>query len=133
MSVERRITFIQLRKTSLEDLNSKIQWLGNSLGLFNERDKDKSCYRVFVELLKFPEMAVSSDELAYRLGLSRSAVVHHLNNLIKTGLVVSEKKRYRLRTSNLSALIEEIQLDAERIISDIKRIAREIDEDMIRK
>lgn len=128
--MEKRITIIQLRKSNLEDLNSKIQWLGNSLGLFNERDKDRSCYRLFVELLKFPDREVSSDELAYRLGLSRSAVVHHLNKLIKAGLVVSEKKRYRLRAGTLSELLNEIQFDFERMLSDLRKVAKEIDENI---
>ena len=47
-----KITIIKLRKSSEKNLNSDLQWFSNSLGLFNERDKEKSCFRVFIALIK---------------------------------------------------------------------------------
>jgi len=47
-----RITIINIRKRSLDNINMKLQWLGSSLGLFNLRDKDKSCFRIFIEVIK---------------------------------------------------------------------------------
>ena len=46
--MERRITLIRIRKPSRSDINEKLQWLGTSLGLFNLRDKDKSCFNVTI-------------------------------------------------------------------------------------
>ncbi|PIN73795.1 hypothetical protein COV21_00005 [Candidatus Woesearchaeota archaeon CG10_big_fil_rev_8_21_14_0_10_45_5] len=127
MFVERKIIIIKMRKPVSGDLNSELQWFGSSLGLFGERDKDKSCYRLFVELLKFSDKGVSSDELAYRLGLSRSAVVHHLNNMMKSGIIVSEKNRYMLRMARLEELVGELKSDMERMMDELKKTAIDID------
>ena len=124
-----RITIIKHQKPSATDLNQQLQWLGSSLGLFNLRDKDRSCYRIFLELIKSAKekRPLTSDELAARANLSRGTVVHHLNKMIQAGLVVSHKNRYLLRVENLQALVDEVQKDIKRTMSDLKEVAEQID------
>ncbi len=50
--VSQRITIINIRKPAERSINQELQWLGTSLGLFNLRDKNKSCFRIFIDLLK---------------------------------------------------------------------------------
>ena len=123
-----KITIIRMSKPE-RNLNQELQWLGTSLGLFNLRDKDKSCFRIFVELVKATKQkkAISSDELAFTLGLSRGTVVHHLNKLMQAGIVISDGYRYTLRMDNLQLLIEELKRDVERSIEDLRDVARDID------
>ena len=104
----------------------------DSLGLFNLRDKDKSCFRVFIELVKTAKKGIplSSDELAYRLDLSRGTVVHHINKLIESGIVVQANKGYILRVDNLRALIDEVEKDLRRTCDDLRSMAKEIDESL---
>ncbi len=132
--IQQRITIIKIRRPVTQNLNEELQWFGTSLGLFNLRDKDKSCFRIFIELLKATKhnKTITSDELADHLGLSRGTVIHHVNKLMETGLVVHEGKGYMLRVNNLSALIEELEEDIERTCSSLKRIAQEIDDKMKR-
>ena len=127
-----KITVINLRKPSTENLNIKLQWLGSSLGLFGLRDKDRSCFRIFIELLKATKMhkPYSSDELAANLKLTRGTVVHHLNKLMQSGIVVNEKNKYMLRVDNLEQLVEEVEKDMERVFDHIKNIAKDIDEQL---
>jgi len=127
--VHQKITIVKIRKPSSHNVNDDLQFLGTSLGLFNMRDKDKSCFRVFIELLKAAKRKhpISSDELAYRLGLSRGTVVHHINKLRDAGIVVHEGKRYFLRVDRLEALIQEIRKDVARTCDDLENIAKEID------
>ena len=89
----KKITLYRLQSTKAPDVNKQVMWFSGTMGLFTCRDKSKSCYRIFLELLKAAKQgkALSSDEIAYRLHLSRGAVVHHLNNLIDSGMVVSQK------------------------------------------
>lgn len=110
-------------------INEDIKWLCSSLGLFTLRDKDSSCYRIFIELLKGSRAhhALSSDDIANMLGLSRGTVVHHINRLMDSGLVVSEKSRYLLRMDNLEVLVDELEHDLERAFEDIKAAAKRID------
>jgi len=124
-----KITLFRISRTGGKDLNKEIQWFSQSLGLLGERDKEKSCYRVFIELMKCAKVKymISSDELAFRCNLSRGTVVHHLNHLIEKGLISKEGQRYILRVNNLNLLIKELKKDTERIIDDLDEVAKNID------
>ncbi len=130
MFIEQRITIVRVRKPPRPSINDELQWLGSSLGLFSLRDKDRCAFRVFLELLKTSKLGLplSSDELAERVGLSRGTVVHHLNNLMQSGLVVHDGRRYWLRRADLEILIDELKRDLERNIDDLRQAARDVDE-----
>lgn len=130
--IQQKITIVKIRKPASHNINDDLQFLGNSLGLFNLRDKDKSCFRVFIELLKAAKRnhPISSDELAYRLRLTRGTVVHHINKLKEAGIVVHEGKRYFLRVDRLQTLIKELRKDILRTCDDLEDIAKEIDKEL---
>jgi predicted transcriptional regulator len=125
-----RITIVRIRKSTGENVNKELQWLGNSLGLFNVRDKDSSCFRVFITLVKRARRnePLTSDEIAERLNLSRGTVVHHLSRLIDSGIVIRERGGYLLREPNLQDMIKNVQRDMEGMFSQLKEIAKDIDE-----
>ena|SRR3989344_2475653 len=127
-----RVTIIKIRKTEQKDINKDLQWLSMSLGLFGERDKEKSCFRVFIELLKSARKGqpLSSDEIALRTNITRATVIHHLNRLIETGIIIQIENKYFLRTDNLEMLIEEIKKDVIRVLEDMKQMATELDEEL---
>ena len=127
-----RITIMSIRKPVQKNVNQELQWLGSSLGLFNLRDKDKSCFRVFIEMIKNAKLGkpLSSDEIAYSLGLSRGTVVHHLNKLLDSGIVVEAERGYILRVSNLRDLINEVEKDLERTLAELREMAEEIDKSL---
>ena len=121
-----------MNKPGKKNINSDLQWFSNSLGLFSERDKERSCFRIFVELVKGARQGhtFSSDELALRTNLSRGTVVHHLNKLIESGLVLSHNGRYVLRVSNLETLVDEVKRDLVRVFDDLKTMAGELDDEL---
>jgi predicted transcriptional regulator len=125
-----RITIVKVRKPVKKNLNRELLWFGNSLGLFSPRDKEKSCFRIFIELLKATKdnKPMSSDQIAYKLHLSRGTVMHHINKLMEAGIVISQRGKYILRVGNLEAVVEELQKDLNRTCEDLKQIAKEIDE-----
>ncbi|MBR9699889.1 winged helix-turn-helix transcriptional regulator [Candidatus Woesearchaeota archaeon] len=127
--IHQRITIMNIRKPAEKSLNQQLQWLGSSLGLFNLRDKNKSCFRIFIELLKSTKKnkPLSSDELAEHLYLSRGTVIHHMHHLIESGLVVHQGSSYLLRVDSLSDLIEELEKDIQRTLLDLIEAARNID------
>jgi len=130
--IHQRVTIIRFRKPIKKDVNEELQWFGSSLGLFNLRDRNSSCFRIFIELVKSSrkKKPLSSDELAYKTGLSRGTIIHHLNKLIGSGIVVNEKSKYILRVENLKVLVDEIEKDVQRACSDLKEIAKNIDEEL---
>lgn len=127
--IHQRITIVRTTKPSSESINEQLQWFGASLGLFNFRDKDKSCFRIFIELVKASKKRgpISSDELAEKLNLSRGTIIHHIKKLMASGIVVSDRNKYMLRESNLSVLIDEIEKDIIRSCSDLKEVSAEIE------
>ncbi|MFH0701513.1 MAG: hypothetical protein V2A62_03690 [Candidatus Woesearchaeota archaeon] len=127
--MSQRITIIKLRHGKRANINDELQWIASSLGLFNERDKDSSCFRVFITLVKNPKPQ-SSDEIAHKLSLTRGTAVHHLHRLIDSGIVVKEKEGYLLREGNIERLIEQIHHDMENVFQEMKKIAKEIDDSM---
>ena len=128
----RKINLIKIKKLNTNDINTDLQWFSKSLGLFNERDKESSCFRVFVELIKASRKnrLLSSDELAFKSNLSRATVIHHLKRLIELGLIITDNNKYSLRTSNLEELILEIGKDTLRILEDLKSVANELDQEL---
>ena len=127
-----RITIFNIRKPAERNINDELQWLGSSLGLFNLRDKDKSCFRVFIELIKNAKIgkSLSSDEIAYRLSLSRGTVIHHINKLIDSGMVIQADRGYILRVSTLRELIDEVEKDLRRTCDELRDMAQEIDKNL---
>lgn len=127
-----RLTLIRVRHVPEENINRELQWLGNSLGLFNLRDKDSSCFRVFITLVKRAKRQepFSSDEIAEQLHLSRGTVVHHLTRLMDSGIVSREREGYLLREATLRKVIQDMHQEMERLFSEMEEVAEEIDERM---
>jgi predicted transcriptional regulator len=124
-----RITFIKQTKPSTRNINEELQWFGSSLGLFNLRDKDKSCFRIFIVLVKQVniEKHLSSDEIAKNLNLSRGTVIHHLNKLMDSGLVVNEKGKYVLRVDTMQELVGNMRKNSSSFLDELEQVAKEID------
>lgn len=127
-----RVTIIKLRKPTEKDVNIDLQWFSESLGLFGERDKEKSCFRVFLELIKASRKntALTSDEIAFRSHLTRATVIHHLHKLIESGLIMSHQNKYILRVDNLENLVLEIKKDLMRTFEDLQDIAKDLDDEL---
>jgi len=125
----RRITIIRRNFGPERDVNKSLQDISRSLGLFGSRDKEKSCFRIFIVLLKASKkgVALSSDEIAYLSNLSRGTVVHHLNKLLDAGIVVSYKNKYKLIEDNIHMIIKNIKRDVDDYLDDLMILAREID------
>ncbi len=125
----RTINIVRFSDIKAKGVNQKLQWISHSLGLFSLRDKEKSCYRIFVELLKATRQGkvISSDELAYHLNLTRGTVVYHLKRLMDAGLVVHKDSGYVLKKDKLGLLVKSIRKDVCEIMDDVEKVAREID------
>ena len=126
----RKITIIRTRKPMSDNINEELQWLGGTLGLFNQRDKDKSCFRIFITLLRNvkSERGMSSDQIADQLKLTRGTVVHHLNKLMSSGIVVTERNKYILSVENLDSLVSEVEEHIQKTLRDVREIAKTVDD-----
>ncbi len=130
MGMSKKVVIIKVRRPGEGNVNADLQWLGSSLGLFNLRDKDSSCFRIFITLVRKSSgnNPVSSDEIAEKLNLSRGTVVHHLIKLMDCGIVIHEKEGYLLRENSLQQLITDLERDTESLFLELRAVAKEIDE-----
>ncbi len=123
------ITRISIPEEDKPNLNMELQYLCGSLGLFNQRDKDRSKFRIFIELLKCAKRGVglSSDDLAMYLGLTRATVIHHLHNLSRSGLIEHKNNKYFLGVDSLEQLVEKIREDVNNTFDGLTLVAKRCD------
>jgi len=132
MNYVKRIIIVNSEKPKDLNLNQEIQWFSNCLGMFNKRDKDKSRFRIFINLLKEGD-SLSSEQIAQRSNLTRATVIHHLSRLMDSGLIIEKNKKYILRINNLENLTNEIEKDIVSTFKKLREISREIDRDLKRE
>ena len=121
-----------LRIPSTEEYETDIEWICKCFGFLESRDKEKTAARIFKALLESVKQGrgLSSDKLAEDTGLTRGTMVHHLNKMIRSGLVVHREGQYELRSMSMQRTIQEIRRDIERVFEDIIHIAKSIDENL---
>ena len=124
-----KITIYKIKKPSTNDLNQELQWFSQSLGLFSSRDKEKSCFRIFIALVEAKKSSrfLSSDELADKANLTRATAIHHLKNLEQHGLVKQEHNRYTLSSNSFSALIKQLAWESKQLFEDLEEVSEELD------
>lgn len=124
-----RVTIINVEAPENADLNAELQWLGATLGLFGRRDKDSSCFRIFITLVRAAqhEKTLSSDQIAQHCKLSRGTVVHHLNRLRDTGLIQPATQGYRLSATSMEESLNQLENELQDMISLMRAVAKDID------
>ncbi|MEA3248552.1 MAG: winged helix-turn-helix transcriptional regulator [Nanoarchaeota archaeon] len=131
MEYVKEIRILNIKPSLKQPLNEEIQWFSNCLGMFNKRDKEKSCFRIFIHLLKERDY-LSSEQLAERSNLSRATVIHHASRLIDSGLVMKKEEGYFLRFDSLEDLTKEIEKDVCSTFKKLREISKKIDEELRR-
>jgi predicted transcriptional regulator len=124
-----KITIVKEKETPKKNINDLLLVFGQALGLFSSRDKDKSCYRIFIVLVKAlkANIELSSDDLAMQTGLTRGTIIHHLNRLMEAGIVTSHRSKYYINYDSLSDLVEDMRKNINSMIDDLKKTAEQID------
>ncbi|MBN1175598.1 helix-turn-helix transcriptional regulator [Candidatus Woesearchaeota archaeon] len=124
-----RFTIIREGGQPKNNINDLLLLFGERLGLFTLRDKDKSCYRIFITLVRALKRGVklSSDELAIQTGLTRGTVVHHLNRLTSAGIIVAEANKYYIPHNSLEDLVEDMRGQVDIMFDNLLTTAKEID------
>ncbi len=126
------IVIKEIKQPREDDVEKEIEWLCESFGFANKRDRNKTAMRIFEVMLNAAhrDMALSSDDIASKVRIARSTVIHHMDKYQKSGLIVKTDEGYELRMRNVEDTIEEMEQDMLRMISRMRRIAKEIDEEM---
>ena len=127
-----KIVVKRVEKPFSNDPLEELEWICQSLGFFEPIDRDKTAAAVLKELIKSGEAGnpLTSTQIALHVRMSRGAVINHLNNLSRAGLIVRSGRQYSIRSRSIYRTIEEIEEDIDRIFAKMKKAALEIDEEM---
>jgi len=127
----KRIT-ISIEPIPESNTNQEIHWISQALGLFNERDKEKSCHRIFVELIKAKKdnTLLSSQDLADKSNLSRATVLHHLDKLIESNIVMEKNHEFELIDSNLNSIIIRLKKEMNEFLDEMEKVSKKLDEEL---
>ncbi|MFQ6075706.1 MAG: ArsR family transcriptional regulator [Candidatus Bathyarchaeia archaeon] len=125
-----RYVLIDVRRPLRENLEEDIEWFARCFGFLETRDVAKTAAGIFAALLyaAAEDGGLTSDELSEKIGVTRGAIVHHLNKMMGSGLVIFHGGRYKLRERSLRRTVEEIGRDVSRVLENIVEIASDIDE-----
>lgn len=125
----RRYVIKNIKHPIKEDVNRDIEWICNCLGFGGSKDKERTASKVFKLLLDAAKDAngLTSEEIAESVKPTRGAVVHHLNKFMKAGLVIKANSKYELRMGSLKKTVEEINIDIQRVLTNISEIAESVD------
>ena len=123
---------ISIEPLSGSDTNEQLHWISQALGLFNERDKEKSCHRIFIELIKAKKESkpMNSQDLADRAHLSRATVIHHMNKLIESNIVSERNHEFELIDPNLNSIILRLKKEMNDFMEEMEKISKKLDEEL---
>lgn len=126
---EFEITIKKIRFQQSNNFDEQLAWICASLGFFENVDKNKNAAQIFKEIFLSSSQGqvLTSTSIAQRVGMSRGSVINHLNKLKKAGLIEKGGKYYFTRHRSMQGILEEIEDDLTHIFNRMKRVAKEID------
>lgn len=112
--------------------NEELHWISQALGLFNDRDTEKSCHRIFIQLVKAKKdnKLLSSQELADISNLSRSTVLHHLEKLIESNIVMETSHKFILIDPNMNSIILRLKKEMNEFMDEMDKISKKLDKEL---
>ena len=110
---------------------NEIKWICDSLGFTSGRDIEDTSFKIMNQLLEqFKKHdIVATEEIAKSLRIEAPTVNHHIRNLMETGFLFREKRKIALRGGSLSAAIEEMRRDSDKMFEKIMEVAKKIEDE----
>ncbi|MAG45815.1 MAG: hypothetical protein CMH63_03530 [Nanoarchaeota archaeon] len=112
--------------------NDALLFISQNLGLFNERDKEKSCHRLFIQLIdaKKESKPLNSQELSLRSHLSRATVIHHMIKLVNLGIAKETNHKFELSEKNINLTLAKVKKQIDHIYKEMDNFAKLLDKDL---
>jgi predicted transcriptional regulator len=127
-----RFLILDLRRPPTKKLDEDINWIARCFGFLETRDNAQTAARIFKALLNSSKggNGLTSDGLAEKVGVTRGAIIHHLNKMISSGLIIIQSGQYKLRGRSLRRTVVEVRHDLLRVLEKIEEIAGCIDDEL---
>lgn len=110
-----------------DDLDAGLDFIYQCLGLGDERDQvGKLVFRALVKASRKGK-GISSRDIMQLGAVTQAAIIYHLNQFQRSGLVIKEGRNYYLRGHTLEHTLEEMEGDMLRRFKRLKEIGKKID------
>jgi predicted transcriptional regulator len=105
-----------------------IRWFCEAFGLSTEKgdELEEEILKDFI-YAAFRDSGLSSSEIKLDRPTPRSTVVYHLNRFVDMGIVVKRGRKYYLRATDMSRVVEELEYDMNREMMKMLDMAKELD------
>ncbi len=129
-----KIVIRSLNRPSTNDTDMVIGWFCEAFGLSNSPNDEFE-----VQLLKKFILAakngqgLSSKDIKLAEPVARSTIIYHLNRFIESGIIVKKGRKYYLRASEMTDLVEEMEYDVQKEFKRIYDIAGMLDSQIYKK
>ncbi|MFH1257257.1 MAG: winged helix-turn-helix transcriptional regulator [Candidatus Diapherotrites archaeon] len=141
-----KIVIRQVERPFSSSRDDELNWICQTFGFFEPRlqgieehkpvdsggkVRGKTAAAVFRVIVDGTEKGKppTSTALSQRVGMSRGSIINHLNNLMRSGLIVRHGRVYESRSRSIFRTVSEIEEDIERIFQKMKKAAKDIDEE----
>jgi len=127
-----RKIILTIEPISESNTNEELHWISQALGLFNSRDNEKSCHRIFIQLVKAKKdnKPLSSQELADLSHLSRATVLHHLDKLIESNIAKEMNHKFILIDPNMNSIILRLKKEMNEFMDEMDRVSKKLDKEL---
>ncbi len=124
-----KIEIRAIEKPDDKDPEKIIRWFVAVLGLSGDEKNsmEEQILRDFALAAREGEEGLSSSELRFKKDVARSTVIYHLNRFIEAGIIVKHGRKYHLRATEMSKVIEELEYDIDREMQRMLDMAKEFD------
>ncbi len=118
-----------MRRPRTGEYETNLEWICRTFGYLESRDRHQTAYSILKALVEaaVQDRGFSSEELAERLSVTRGTIIHHLNRMMKNGLVIFHESKYKLRERSLRNTFEEVRRDLNRVFMNLSEVAAIVD------
>ncbi len=129
MVIHRKISIIEERMPSERDVEELLEWILKSLGVVSKRDSSEIPAKILKEIMIINKDKgfFTLDDLTSRTKASRTTTYHHINKMIKCGILARTSRGYSLRAHTLEETIDEIEYEIHRLLKRIRKVAEMVD------
>ncbi len=127
--IRQRIIIQDLERPREHKFDKDLFWMCDSLGFMSGRDTEHTSFKIMQELLdqfKTHDI-IATESIAKALNLDAPRVNHHIRNFTESGFVFREKRKIALRGGSLTAALEEMKRDSDRMFERLMDVAKKID------
>jgi predicted transcriptional regulator len=130
-----KIVIREIERPDTRKPDAMIRWFCAVFDLGDDNEVDSLEAQMLGELIKagYRGEGMSSSEIKLAPKVPRSTVIYHLNRLLEIGVLVKKGRKYYMRATEMSKVMEEIEYDMEREMRRMIDTAREFDKLMQRR